>query len=529
MLSSPDAWAVTPIGEGPSVRASIDSRDVAPRTEPQPAGARSLADLAAAAPNVEVRGGLDVRVTDVTYRSGDVVPGALFFCVRGDHVDGHAFAPAAADAGAAAVVAEHEVPVRCAQLLVPSVREVMGPVSAAFFGNPSERFPVAGVTGTNGKTTTTYLLESVFDAAGATPGVIGTTGVRIAGEHVPFDRTTPEAPDLQRVLARMAAAGVRAATMEVSSHGLDHHRVDGTRYACALFTNLSQDHLDYHGTMEAYFLAKARLFTGALSRAGAVNVDTPEGERLAAQSSVPTTTFGIRSADADVVATGVTLDGGGLSFRVGGLLVRSRLRGPYNAMNCLGAVVAARLLGFEDRAIAEGIEALAGVPGRLEAVDAGQPFTVVVDYAHTPDSLENVLRAVRELAGGGRVIVVFGCGGDRDRGKRPLMGRFATELADLTVITSDNPRSEDPLGIIGEIREGAEAGGGSFAVEPDRRAAIGLALYEARAGDVVVVAGKGHETGQQFADRTVPFDDREVVRDELEALGAGGGSAGRGA
>ncbi|HXY72373.1 MAG TPA: UDP-N-acetylmuramoyl-L-alanyl-D-glutamate--2,6-diaminopimelate ligase [Actinomycetota bacterium] len=500
---------------------------MAPRTEPQPAGARSLADLAAAAPHAEVRGDLGVRVTDVTYRSQDVLPGALFFCVRGDHVDGHDFAPAAADAGAAAVVAEREVPVRCAQVLVPSVREAMGPVSAAFFGNPSERFPVAGVTGTNGKTTTTYLLEAVFDAAGATPGVIGTTGVRIAGEGVPFERTTPEACDLQRVLARMAAAGVRAATMEVSSHGLDQHRVDGTRYACALFTNLSQDHLDYHGTMEAYFQAKARLFTGALSSAGAVNVDTPEGERLATLSSVPTTTFGIRSTGADVVATDVVLDRAGLSFHVDGQPVRSRLRGPYNAMNCLGAFVAARLLGIADDAIARGIESLEGVPGRLEAVDAGQPFTVVVDYAHTPDSLENVLRAVRELASGGRVIVVFGCGGDRDRGKRPLMGRLATELADLSVVTSDNPRSEDPLAIIEEIREGARAGSGAFTVEPDRRAAIGLALGEARAGDVVVVAGKGHETGQQFADRTIPFDDRSVVREELEVHGAAGGSAGR--
>jgi len=523
MLSSPHAWATTPIGEGPSVRSPIDIHDVAPRTDPQPTGALSLADIAAAAPNASVRGDPAVRVTDVTYRSSDVTPGALFFCVRGDHVDGHEFAPAAEASGAAAVVVEREVPVRCAQVLVDSVREAMGPMSAAFFGNPSERFPVVGVTGTNGKTTTTYLLESIFDAAGATPGVIGTTGVRIAGEHVPFERTTPEACDLQRVLARMAASGVRAATMEVSSHGLDQHRVDGTRYACGLFTNLSQDHLDYHGTMEAYFRAKARLFTDALSRTAAVNVDTPEGERLASLSSVPTTTFGIRATRADTVATDVVLDAEGLSFRVGDLAVRSHLRGPYNAMNCLGAVVAARLLELPDEAIARGIEALAGVPGRLEAVDAGQPFTVVVDYAHTPDSLENVLRAVRELASGGRVIVVFGCGGDRDRGKRPQMGRLATELADLSVITSDNPRSEDPLAIIDQIRVGAEAGGGSFAVEPDRRAAIGLALAGARPGDVVVVAGKGHETGQQFADRTVPFDDREVVREELEA----GGSAGR--
>jgi UDP-N-acetylmuramoyl-L-alanyl-D-glutamate--2,6-diaminopimelate ligase len=529
MLSSPHAWAMTPIGEGPGAGSPIDFHDVAPRSDPHPTGALSLADLAAAAPNAEVRGDPAVRVTDVTYRSGDVVPGSLFFCVRGDHVDGHAFAPAADAAGAAAVVVDRDVPVRCAQVLVPSVRESMGPVSAAFFGHPSGRFPVVGVTGTNGKTTTTYVLESIFTAAGATPGVIGTTGVRIAGEHVPFDRTTPEACDLQRVLARMAQAGVLAATMEVSSHGLDQHRVDGTRYACALFTNLSQDHLDYHGTMEAYFRAKARLFTSPLSRTAAVNVDTAAGARLAAESTVPTTTFGVHAAAADVVATDVAMDGEGLSFRVDGLVVRSRLRGPYNVSNCLGAVVAARLLDIPEEAIARGIEDLDGVPGRLEAVDSGQPFTVVVDYAHTPDSLENVLRAVRELARGGRVIVVFGCGGDRDRGKRPVMGRLATSLADVSVITSDNPRSEDPLVIIEAIREGAVTGGGSFAVEPDRRSAIASALGEARTGDVVVVAGKGHETGQQFADRTIPFDDRDVVREELEALGFAGGSAGRGA
>jgi len=522
MLSSPHVLAITPIGEGPDQRTSNRPRYVAPRSDPQPLGTPSLAELASAAPDAVVRGDPRALVTDVTYRSGDVAPGSVFFCVPGERVDGHAFAPDAAAAGASAVVVQRDVTVGCARIVVPSVREAMGPMSAAFFGRPSERFPLVGVTGTNGKTTTTYLLESVFRAAGTIPGVVGTTGVRIGGHSAPFERTTPEAPDLQRLLARMAAAGVGAGAMEVSSHGLDQHRVDGTRYECALFTNLSQDHLDYHGTMEQYFLAKARLFSPALSRRAAINADTPEGLRLAAISGVPSTTFGFRAAQADVTASDVSLDAAGLSFRVGGLRVRSHLRGPYNVSNCLGAVVAARLLGVADDAIAEGIAALAGVPGRLEAVDAGQPFTVVVDYAHTPDSLENVLRAVRELASGGRVIVVFGCGGDRDRGKRPIMGRLATSIADLSVITSDNPRSEDPLAIIEQIREGAAAGGGAFAVVADRRAAIEHALGEAAPGDVVVIAGKGHETGQQFADRTVPFDDREVAWDVLASLGSGG-------
>jgi UDP-N-acetylmuramoyl-L-alanyl-D-glutamate--2,6-diaminopimelate ligase len=463
----------------------------------------------------------DVTITDVTYRSADVRPGALFFCVPGDHVDGHDFAAEAERAGAAAVVAERPLAVACAQVLVPNVRWAMGPMSSAFFGDPSRGFPVVGVTGTNGKTTTTYLLESIFGAAGLVPGVVGTTGVRIAGRAIPFDRTTPEAPDLQRLLARMGEEGVRAAAMEVSSHGLDQRRVDGTRYACAVFTNLSQDHLDYHGTMEAYFEAKARLFTPDLSAEAVVDVDTEEGRRLAARSTVPTLTFGVRAVDADVVATDVTIEARGIAFRAGGLSIHSPLRGPYNVSNCLAACTAARRMGVGDDAIAEGIARLAGVPGRLEPVDAGQPFTVLVDYAHTPDSLENVLRATRELAGDGRLIVVFGCGGDRDRGKRPLMGEAATRLADRTIVTSDNPRSEDPLAIVAEIEPGAVRGGGAYTIEPDRRAAIAAAVAEASPGDVVVIAGKGHETGQQFADHTVPFDDREVSREELVAARGG--------
>jgi UDP-N-acetylmuramoyl-L-alanyl-D-glutamate--2,6-diaminopimelate ligase len=469
----------------------------------------------------EMRGDAAVVVRDVAYRSADVLPGALFFCVPGEHVDGHDFAPEAESRGAPAVVAEREVAVSCAQVLVPSVRRAMGPVSASFFGRPSERFPLVGVTGTNGKTTTTYVLEAIFQAAGLPPGVVGTTGVRIDGQAVPFDRTTPEAPDLQRLLARMAGEGVRAAAMEVSSHGLEQHRVDGTRYACSIFTNLSQDHLDYHLTMAAYFDAKARLFTPELSVRAAVNVDTDAGRRMTAVCSVPVTTFGFRSPDADVVAEDVELTGEGLSFRVGNLAVRSRLRGPYNVSNCLGAVVAARELGIGDHAIAEGIGALSGVPGRLEAIEAGQPFAVLVDYAHTPDSLENVLRAARRMTDG-RLLVVFGCGGDRDRGKRPLMGEAATGLADLTVITSDNPRSERPRDVIAEIEPGAVRGGGPYAIEPDRRAAIASALAAARPGDVVVIAGKGHETGQEFADRTIPFDDRVVAGEEIDALLGGG-------
>ncbi len=371
------------------------------------------------------------------------------------------------------------------------------------------------VSGTHGKTTTTYLLESVFRSAGLIPGVIGTTGVRIDGEPVPFPRTTPEAPDLHRLLARMADRDVRAVAMEVSSHGLHQHRVGGVRYGCAVFTNLTQDHLDYHASMEEYFEAKARLFTPAMSDRAVVNFDSPEGRRLI-RPDLPTLTFGLEEG-ADVRATDVRTTPDGVSFRVGELDVRSSLRGLFNVENCLATLATARSLGIADDASAKGIETIRGVPGRVETVEEGQRFLVMVDYAHTPDSVENVLRAARQLAAG-RLIAVFGCGGDRDRAKRPLMGKVATGLADLTIITSDNPRSEDPAAIISDIEPGAKEGGGAYVIEPDRRAAIRLAVSQAREGDVVVIAGKGHETGQEFAGRTVPFDDRSVAAEEIRAL-----------
>jgi UDP-N-acetylmuramoyl-L-alanyl-D-glutamate--2,6-diaminopimelate ligase len=327
--------------------------------------------------------------------------------------------------------------------------------------------------------------------------------------------TTPEAPDLHRVLARMADRGVEVVAMEVSSHGLHQHRVDGIRFRCSVFTNLSQDHLDYHASMEEYFEAKARLFSPELSERAVVNLDSPQGRRLL-RSDLPTVTFG-KGPGADVRATDVRVTRSGISFSVDELEVRSSLRGGFNVENCLGALATARALGIPDDVSAQGIADVRGVPGRLEAVEEGQDFLVVVDYAHTPDGVDNVLRAARRLAPG-RLIVVLGCGGDRDRTKRPLMGRAATSLADLSVITSDNPRSEDPLAIIGEIEPGAKEGGGRYVIEPERRAAIKLALSEAGDGDVVVIAGKGHETGQEFVDHRVPFDDRVVAAEEIRSL-----------
>jgi UDP-N-acetylmuramoyl-L-alanyl-D-glutamate--2,6-diaminopimelate ligase len=481
-----------------------------------PHGPRSLSELAAASPEHQIRGDASVRVSDVVVRSSETRPGALFACIPGTNTDGHAFAGDAVERGAVALLVERWIDVPVPQLRVPSVRAAIGPVAADVFGRPADRMTIVGVTGTNGKTTTTYVLESVFRAAGRRPGVIGTTGVRIDGEVIPFPRTTPEAPDLHRLLARMEGTGVDAVAMEVSSHGLDQHRVDGVRFACAVFTNLSRDHLDYHPTMEAYLAAKARLFTPGMSSAGVVNVDSPEGRSIAAPG-LPIVTYAV-DAEADVRARGVVATADGIRFTVDGTLVESRLRGRFNVENCLAAFAAARVVGIDDAVAAGGIAALRGVPGRLETVERGQDFLVIVDYAHTPDGIRNVLRAARPLARG-RVIIVFGCGGDRDRDKRPLMGAAATSMADLSIVTSDNPRSEDPLAIIAAIESGARAGGKPYEVEPDRRAAIARAVELAAPGDVVVIAGKGHETAQEFADRTVPFDDRLVAADALRAVG----------
>jgi UDP-N-acetylmuramoyl-L-alanyl-D-glutamate--2,6-diaminopimelate ligase len=438
--------------------------------------------------------------------------------VPGAAGDGHEFAGDAVAAGAAALLVERWLDQPVAQVRVPSVRASMGPAAAAVFRHPADALTTAGITGTNGKTTTTYLLEAIWRAAGVRPGVIGTTGARVDGEPVPLARTTPEAPDLHRLLARMRDAGVDAVAIEVSSHALAQHRVAGVRFGAAAFTNLSQDHLDYHGSMEAYFAAKATLFTPGAASVAVVNADDPWGRRLLADPAVPTTTFAV-DTDADLRATSVTSTAEGIGFVVEGIRVRSRLRGAFNVSNCLAGLAIARALGVDLATAADGIAAAPGVPGRVEPVEEGQDFLVVVDYAHTPDSIHSVLQAARPLASG-RLIVVFGCGGDRDRAKRPLMGAAATAAADFSVLTSDNPRSEDPLAIIADIEPGARGGGGDYVVEPDRRAAIALAIGTARGGDVVVIAGKGHEPYQELADGTVPFDDREVAREALAGRAA---------
>jgi UDP-N-acetylmuramoyl-L-alanyl-D-glutamate--2,6-diaminopimelate ligase len=463
-----------------------------------------------------------VTVTDVAYDARAVAPGALFVCVRGLRADGHEFAPEAVAGGAAALLVERRLELPVPQLVVADAREAMGLAADALFGRPTRELEVAGVTGTNGKTTTAFLLYSILAAAGRRPGLLGTVEMRIGGERRAVVRTTPEAVDLQRTFREMLDAGDRSCAMEASSHGSELKRLVGTRFAALAFTNLSQDHLDLHGTMEAYFDAKRRLFTepdvDGNRPAAAVNVGDPYGRRLAEELrglGGRLVTFGIAD-DADVRAERLEVMAAFTALTADGLDLRPRLRGRFNVENVLAAVAAARLLGVEDDAIVRGVEHVPGVPGRFEAVDEGQPFAVVVDYAHTPEALANVLAEARRLAAG-RLLCVFGCGGDRDRAKRPLMGEVASRLADRAIVTSDNPRSEEPLAVIEEILAGMS---GDYDVEPDRAAAIALVIEEAREGDVVVIAGKGHEQGQEFADRTIPFDDREVARDALRRLGA---------
>jgi UDP-N-acetylmuramoyl-L-alanyl-D-glutamate--2,6-diaminopimelate ligase len=444
----------------------------------------------------------ELRPQDLAYDTRSVTPGALFFCVPGERADGHDFAAAAVERGAIGLVLERRLDLDVPQLVVPDARIAMALAADDFFRRPSQELAVAGVTGTNGKTTTTFLLASILDAAGRRPGLLGTVETRVGGEVRPAVRTTPEAIDIQRTLREMLDAGDRSCVMEATSHGSELHRLDGIRFRVLVFTNLTQDHLDFHGTMDRYFEAKRRLFLAGRPPA-AINSADEWGRKLLVDRP-DALTYGFAS-DARIGPS--ELDG-----------IDLKLRGRFNVENALGALAAARLLGIDEDAIARGLEAVPGVAGRFESVDEGQPFEVVVDYSHTPDSLENVLRTAREMTDA-RVICVFGCGGDRDRGKRPVMGAIASQLADLPIVTSDNPRSEEPETIIEEILAGMEPGA---EVDPDRRAAIARAIELAEPGDVVVIAGKGHEQGQEFKEgRKVPFDDREVAREALRRLRVG--------
>jgi len=425
-----------------------------------------------------------VEVTDLAYDARAVTPGALFFCIPGKTADGHDFAAEAVARGAVGLVVERRLDdLDVPQLIVPSVRAAMGPAAADFFGRPSDTLEIAAVTGTNGKTTTAFLLHAILEAAGRRPALLTNIRRVVGGEERPIGLNTPEAIDLQRLLREMLDSGDRSCAMEATSIGGAQGRLAGTRFRVLVFTNLTQDHLDFHGSMEAYFAAKRVLFDQA--DAAVVNVDDEWGRRLAAE--LP----------------------GAISFSGGDDLgAELRLRGRFNRENAAGAVAAARVLGIDPAAVRQGVESVPGVPGRFESVEAGQPFSVIVDYAHTPHSLDNVLRAAREL-GPGRLTVVFGAGGDRDRDKRPLMGRVAAERADRAIVTTDNPRSEDPQAIAEEVAAGR------LEIVVDRRAAIEQALADAGAGDVVVIAGKGADTEMEIGGRFVPFDDRAIAREVL--------------
>jgi UDP-N-acetylmuramoyl-L-alanyl-D-glutamate--2,6-diaminopimelate ligase len=468
----------------------------------------------------EVVGARPVEIDDLAYDTRKIAPGSLFFCVPGSRVDGHELARAAVESDARALVVEHAVEeLDVPQLVVPDARAAMAVAADVFFGEPTKELEVAGVTGTNGKTTTVFLLHAMLEAAGRRAGLVGTVEWIVGGERRAAPFTTPEAIDLQRLFREMLAAGDRSVAIEASSHGSALRRLDRVRFGVLAFTNLSQDHLDLHGTMDEYFQAKRRLFTGAEPPPAAVNVGSEWGRQLASDLAeahrAPLVTFGLE-AGAEIWPEHLELTPGGSRFTAAGIALETPLRGLFNVENALGAVAAALLLDVGEDAIAEGLASVETVPGRFETVDEGQPFTVLVDYSHTPASLETALNAARGLAEG-RVLVVFGAGGDRDRGKRPLMGKVAVELADLAIVTSDNPRSEDPIAIIQDVLQGAGTG---VEIDPDRRSAIRRAVALAAPGDVVLIAGKGHEQGQEIDGVVHPFDDRAVAREALAALAA---------
>ncbi len=488
-----------------------------------------LRELLTALPSAQVEGD-DVEVTAIVHDSRRVRPGALFVCLQGLRVDGHDFVADALQRGAVAVVAERPVPTNGKPLvLVPDTREALAWLCHRFYGEPTKSLTLIGVTGTNGKTTTTHLVAHLLNAQNPdTAAVLGTVGVRWRGEEHELDQTTPDAPLLVAWLARLRNEGAKFVAMEVSSHALAQKRADGCLFDAAVFTNLSRDHLDFHGDFESYFAAKARLFTDyalaakqhGKSFVAFVNSDDAYGQRLLSLCPAEVVTYGFNEG-AHFRAAEIRLSPSGTQFVLvpkgeAPLSLSMRLVGRFNVANALAAIAVARHFSVPWQTIAEALPQFLPPPGRLELVEEGQPFTVAVDYAHTPDALEKVLTTVRELTQG-RLIVVFGCGGDRDPTKRPEMGHIATQLADYTVITSDNPRTEDPLKIIEQIVAGVMPGA-SYHVEPDRRAAIFHAIAVAQEGDFVLIAGKGHETYQIIGTEKRPFDDREVARQACRAV-----------
>lgn len=485
--------------------------------------------LVDAVPGARVRDGANVEITGIAYDSRQVQPGNLFCAIPGFHTDGHLYCHEASRRGAAAFLVEREEAAVAGQpaLVVPDARVAMAQVADRFFGSPSGKLWMVGVTGTNGKTTVTHLIRALFEASDVPCGLTGTLHTLVGQERYPVVRTTPESPDLQSILRHMADRGMKAAVMEVSSHALALARVDTVQYDVGVFTNLTQDHLDFHKDLQAYFRAKAILFQrlGQNSKTGpkaaVINGDDSHAHLLKPLSAVPVLTFGLGEG-VDVRASMLQIGSRGVQFLVdfpSGVrqAVEFGMTGRFNVQNALAAMAVGYVYGLSPRAMAEALARYPGVPGRFERIDEGQPFTVIVDYAHTPDGLENVLQTAREFAIGA-IGVVFGAGGDRDREKRPMMGEVAGRLADWTVLTADNPRSEDPHDIIQQIEEGIVRAGGRWSVELDRERAIRLALQRGKPGDVILIVGKGHETYQIYRDGTIHFDDREVARQVLAEM-----------
>ncbi len=478
------------------------------------------------------------ETSGLAYHSSRIQPGNVFFAIRGARSDGNFYVQDAVARGAVAIVSEEPPNGSASWVRVRNVRQALAQAAANFYGNPGRVLTLIGVTGTNGKTTTAYLVHSILRAAGHLTGMFGTIEHRTPASVVPASTTTPESLDLQRFLAEVRASGGTHVVMEASSHGLVLDRLYGLKFAAAIFTNLTRDHLDFHGDMQSYFEAKRKLFAGVgagPASVGVVNVDGPWAEKLLTAGAERVITYGVESS-ADVSTKKFILSYAGLEFEVespsGAILVRSSLVGRINVYNILAAIAVAVALGVEREPIEQGITRLRAVPGRFERVDEGQPFAVVVDYAHTDDALRNLLetaRALRNALAGtkppGRIITVFGCGGERDRIKRPLMGEAAGSLSDFCILTSDNPRGEDPLAIINDTQVGLQKVRANYRIEPDRAKAIEAALEMASAGDLVLLAGKGHESIQILADRAIPFSDREVARAVLHKLGYGRAAA----
>jgi UDP-N-acetylmuramoyl-L-alanyl-D-glutamate--2,6-diaminopimelate ligase len=500
-----------------------------------PAGtARAAVRLAKLLRGVDTRAAIaqgDLEILEIAYDSRRVKPGTLFVAIRGEKTDGNKFVADAVARGAVAIFSEQAnpggIPAGFPWIQVADARKSLAICAANYYVRPAEVLKLIGVTGTNGKTTTSYLVDSILRAAGCEVGLLGTIAYRLVRDSIPAPNTTPESLDLQRYLAEIVRAGGTHAVLEASSHALAMDRLWGCPFAVAIFTNLTRDHLDYHKTFEEYFAAKRRLFEGTgapAPAAGVINRDDEYGQKLAGLAA-RTLTYGIEPG-AEITTRKPAISLSGIEFTAetpaGKIEIRSKLVGRPNVYNILAAVGAGVALGLPKEVIAAGVAQLAAVPGRFERIEAGQPFLVVVDYAHTDDALRNLLITAKDLHPEGRIITLFGCGGDRDRTKRPLMGEAAGRASEIVVLTSDNPRSEDPLLIINDVIVGVQRTKAKLFVEPDRQKAVEVALDEARSGDIVLLAGKGHETYQVLRERTIEFDDREVARAVLRRRGFGG-------